>query len=224
MYFGNFVDILPPAPPENSPTGISGNPSTGIFTHEQTLAIISGYKDRKDKFSSPTHKKKTLWREMTDELNKNFSTNFSASQVEGRWKTQLSAFKRHQTDQAKSGQEKKDFPYEEQFQDLFHDRHDITPKYMVASLSSDHSGSTTDEPCTSSSCSGSSEPGSDSEPRKKRKVSAKTNTTQVINFLENYVESQNQKNEDNVKKIEKMHKEKMEVFNGFLTVLKTMKE
>lgn len=40
------------------------------------------------------------------------------AQVEGRWKTQLSAYKRHQTDQAKSGNERKEFLYEEEFSNV----------------------------------------------------------------------------------------------------------
>lgn len=43
-----------PQTPENSP---KPTPS-GIFTYEQTIFLISGYKERKGKFLSPTHKKK----------------------------------------------------------------------------------------------------------------------------------------------------------------------
>lgn len=145
------------------------------------------------------------------------------AQVEGRWKTQLSAYKRHQTDQAKSGNERKEFLYEEEFQDILSDRHDIDPKFVVSSLSSSSDGSfTQEEPCTSSI---SGEPViTDPQPKKKRKISSKSNSSQVIQFLEDYVENQNKKNEENMKKIEKMHKEKMEIFSGFLSVLKSMKD
>lgn len=138
-----------PQTPENSP---KPTPS-GIFTYEQTIFLISAYKERKEKFLSPTHKKKALWLEITEELNKCFKTEFTVAQVEGRWKTQLSAYKRHQTDQAKSGNERKEFLYEEEFQDIFSDRHDINPKFVVSSLSSssDSGSFTQDEPCTSSS-------------------------------------------------------------------------
>ena len=54
--------------------------------------------------------------------------------------------------------------------------------------------------------------------------SSRTNSSQVIHFLEDYVENQNKKNDENMKKIEKMHKEKMEIFSGFLSVLRNMKD
>lgn len=210
-----------PQTPENSP---KPTPS-GIFTYEQTIFLISAYKERKEKFLSPTHKKKALWLEITEELNKCFKTEFTVAQVEGRWKTQLSAYKRHQTDQAKSGNERKEFLYEEEFQDIFSDRHDINPKFVVSSLSSssDSGSFTQDEPCTSSS---SGEPAgiTDPQPKKKRKISSRSNSSQVIHFLEDYVENQNKKNEENMKKIEKMHEEKMKIFSGFLSVFKSMKD
>ena len=85
--------MLPvPTVPPNSPNQNQNQ----LFTYEQTIFIISGYKERKAKFLSPTHKKKALWSEITENLNKAYAANFSVAQVEGRWKTQLSAFKRHQ--------------------------------------------------------------------------------------------------------------------------------
>nr|XP_022324351.1 uncharacterized protein LOC111125141 [Crassostrea virginica] len=214
-------DLLPvPTVPPNSPNQNQNQ----LFTYEQTIFIISGYKERKAKFLSPTHKKKALWSEITENLNKAFAANFSVAQVEGRWKTQLSAFKRHQADQGRSGNERKDFPYEEEFQDILNDRHDINPKFVVSSLSSDSgSSSNTGEPCTSS---GSGDPDIDApQPKRKRKTSSsRTNLSQVIHFLEDYVENQNKKNDENMKKIEKMHKEKMEIFSGFLSVLRNMKD
>lgn len=222
MTFCHLADIPPPVPqpPENSSNNNNQSPavSNGIFTKEQTLFIISGYKDRKAKFLSPTYKKKTLWMNITEELNKAFSTNFSVGQVEGRWKTQLSAYKRHQTDQGKSGQERKDFPYEEEFQDIMMDRHDINPQYVAGSLSTN--SSSTDEPGTSAS-----EPGICESPKpKKKRKNLNTNSTQALKFLEDFAENQNKKNEENMEKIERMHKEKMEIFSGFLSVLKNMKD
>ena len=155
--------MLPvPTVPPNSPNQNQNQ----LFTYEQTIFIISGYKERKTKFLSPTHKKKALWLEITENLNKAFAANFSVAQVEGRWKTQLSAFKRHQADQGTVRKRKKDFPYEEEFQDILNDRHDINPKFVVSSLSSDSgSSSNTGEPCTSS---GSGDPDID-DPQPKRK-------------------------------------------------------
>ncbi|XP_062603092.1 uncharacterized protein LOC134264838 [Saccostrea cucullata] len=182
-----WISYIPSVPqtPENSPKQLAI--PNGIFTYEQTVFIITGYKERKEKFLSPTHKKKALWSEITDELNNSFKTDFSVAQVEGRWKTQLTAFKRYQSDQAKSGNERKNFLYEEEFNDIVSDRHDIHPKCVVGSLtspSSSNSGSVTGYQEESSTSSGSGEPGiTDPQPKKKRKMSSsRSNSSQVIHF------------------------------------------
>ena len=54
-------------------------------------------------------------------------------------------FKRHQADQAWSGNPRKEYPSEEKFQDFFNDRNDVNPKLVVASLSSDTVSSITSE-------------------------------------------------------------------------------
>ncbi|XP_033729909.1 uncharacterized protein LOC117319180, partial [Pecten maximus] len=125
-------DLLDPA--SDLPDPAFDNGRATIFNRAQTLMILQLYLERKHKFGSVVYKKKTLWFEITEKLNTHFKTTFTAGQVEGRWKTQLAAYRQYKDDQNKSGNSRKEFPDEAEFTEILGDRHDLEPAYKLQSM------------------------------------------------------------------------------------------
>jgi len=105
-----------------------------LFDKTQTLALIAMYSDRKDKFESPKYRNKNLWEEITRELNYLSRTCFTPQQVEGKWKTLLSGYRKFKSDQSETGKGKKSFEYENELSDVLGSCHDITPVAIISSL------------------------------------------------------------------------------------------
>ena len=76
------------------------------------MYLLTLYKERKDKFENPGFRKITLWREITEAMNTQLGSEFTVSQVIGRFKTLWAAYKRHTDNQSKTGRGRRDFPYE----------------------------------------------------------------------------------------------------------------
>ena len=161
-----------------------------LFNRARTLLLIDLYRERKDKFNSSHYRKKTLWREITEQLNERSGSSFSIEQVEGRWTTLVAAFKRHKNDQNSTGRDRKDFEFEDQMEDILGNRHDVLPVCVIASGPSNQS-SNEPQPSTSrrvDTVPGPSSPALDSTPKRSRRSSGVQNS--VLEFLKTYTEQQ----------------------------------
>ncbi|OWF40714.1 uncharacterized protein LOC110463450 isoform X1 [Mizuhopecten yessoensis] len=120
---------LPDIPP------VISQPSSKLFSTNESLALIAMYSERKDKFNSAKYRNKSLWEEITRELNAltEKTPGFSAAQVEGRWKTLVSAYRKHITNQNKTGQGSKTFEFEEEMSQVLGERHDMNPVTIIDS-------------------------------------------------------------------------------------------
>ena len=62
-------------------------------TRQATLVLIAEHKKRSHKFRDPKVKKKNIWEELAAVL-KDYGFNMTGKQVEGRWKTITSSYRR----------------------------------------------------------------------------------------------------------------------------------
>ncbi|KAH3893493.1 hypothetical protein DPMN_017640 [Dreissena polymorpha] len=76
--------------------------------------------------------------EVTKELNF-MGYSFTAKQVEGRWKTHLSSYRREQDLNRQTGKDRKSIKFEDALDDILLDRHDTTPVYTLSSSSNSQS-------------------------------------------------------------------------------------
>ncbi|PJE77462.1 hypothetical protein CI610_03616 [invertebrate metagenome] len=207
-------DLLDPA--SDLPDPAFDNGRATIFNRAQTLMILLLYLERKHKFGSVVYKKKTLWFEITEKLNTHFKTTFTAGQVEGRWKTQLAAYRQYKDDQNKSGNSRKEFPDEAEFTEILGDRHDLEPAYKLQSMPAKESVGS-----QNSSGEGKRKASNDGNSCEKKKTKPRTSTTNdTITFLKSYVESQNENNKTKAEALEKRHNEKMGVLQEMLKAMK----
>ncbi|XP_021373737.1 uncharacterized protein LOC110463450 isoform X2 [Mizuhopecten yessoensis] len=199
---------LPDIPP------VISQPSSKLFSTNESLALIAMYSERKDKFNSAKYRNKSLWEEITRELNAltEKTPGFSAAQVEGRWKTLVSAYRKHITNQNKTGQGSKTFEFEEEMSQVLGERHDMNPVTII------DSGEPSTQPNEPSEPDGESDEKGEKEKTLKRK--RVRSSPDVIGFLKEYVEKEDRKNEERQKVQKTMHDEKMNVFKSLIDAIK----
>lgn len=92
------------------------------WNDQQTKMLISLYSQNHNLIGKGTNKKfktkKEMWDYITDNINAKFSANFLTMQTENRWKTVDRAYKRTKIYNNKSGNDRRNFAYEEDFQEL----------------------------------------------------------------------------------------------------------
>ncbi|XP_064469595.1 uncharacterized protein LOC135384319 [Ornithodoros turicata] len=76
--------------------------------------------------------KKMLWATMADRLNEEFKENFTATQVENRWKSLERAYKNAKKKNNTSGSGTVVFEYEEELHDILESQHHISPVVLMA--------------------------------------------------------------------------------------------
>jgi len=89
--------------------GTSGQ-QNNKWTKDETLALLHLYRDVKHKFASPRYKNVAVWREIAESLQK-IGVDYTADQVEGRWKTLLAAYRRVVDHNKKVGMTVKSFSF-----------------------------------------------------------------------------------------------------------------
>uniref|UniRef100_UPI00358ED876 uncharacterized protein n=1 Tax=Myxine glutinosa TaxID=7769 RepID=UPI00358ED876 len=171
--------------------------SSGLFNRQQTLMLIDLYQERKSKFESSVYRKKSLWEEITNELNTRLGTAFNKDQIEGRWKTLWAAYKRHKRNQNSTGRDRRHFEFEDRFDDMFKDRHDVTPTCVMSSLpsTSTQAMAISEESEAESVPSDARRSPSTSAPEAKRRRRS-SGATPVLDFLKEYTEEQKRMDEE----------------------------
>ena len=153
---------------------------------------------------------------------------YSGEQCEGRWKTLLRSLKKITDHNAKSGQDFKRHPYEEQL-DFLIEQPNITPSYIVGSTvdgnlqsgveESTNEDSDSDLDTSLSERSTSPAPPAPTPAKKKR-----SNVSEVLDVLKEHISVQNARQQENNQRQKEMHEERMAVMKGFLEVFKDMKK
>lgn len=153
---------------------------------------------------------------------------YSSEQCEGRWKTLLRSLKKVADNNAKSGQDLKKHPYEEQL-DFLIEQPNIKPSYIVGSTVDGNLQSSVEEKTNEDSDSDidsslserstSPAPPAPTPAKKKR-----SNVSEVLDVLKEHISVQNAREQENIQRRREMHEERMAVMKGFLEVFKDIKK
>ncbi|XP_062571769.1 uncharacterized protein DDB_G0280579-like [Saccostrea cucullata] len=223
------------------PSGEAITP-TNSWTKERSKVLLHEYRERYLQFNSPTQKKKTLWREICQVINTETKSTFTSQQVEGRFKTMLSSYRKYKDAKKRTGTERKEYEFASEMDDIFGNSHSTTPAFVVESSSTSTSTATTHrsrakEPSPSTSSSSESVTNTESESskdnekqinegkagRRKRKHHPTTGASQLIDFLKCYTEKREEedrkKEEEEKRRTETMHKEHMKMLSGLTNII-----
>ncbi|XP_021363126.1 dentin sialophosphoprotein-like [Mizuhopecten yessoensis] len=103
------------------------------WTDSKSRTLLHLYKDRLDGFNSFSVKNKGLWEEIKNIINKSTNSSFTTTQVEGRYKTILAAYRKYKDNMKKTGAARKDFQFRTEMDEIMGDSHSITPKFVFGS-------------------------------------------------------------------------------------------
>ncbi|XP_053380081.1 uncharacterized protein LOC128548723 [Mercenaria mercenaria] len=155
--------------------------------------------------NNPQVRKKTVWEQITAEINETYETKFQASQVEGRWKTILSSYRKCKDAKKESGAARKDYEFEEELDDILMDSHTTQPAYTFSSgKGNDNSSKRKVEETVEGE-----------EPQKLRT----SGSDKVIHFLEGFIEKSERMEKERIEESKRMHNEKMGVFRELIEAL-----
>ena len=218
------------------------------WNREDTLLLISQYREHEKLFRDVNCKKKSVWELITASMvaeNPNFSAR--PEQVEGKWKSLTLAFRKCCDHNSISGNDRKECPFYREIAEFYGYRPNVRP-YATSSSSgkADYVRPQTDEsqeeklketeeedrnedevtvpvwkrPATSQGSQGSSQ--------KKKRLSKKErgvkSRNEYLQWLQEYKEEKKNEEEKKMEKFEAFHNEKMKVLGGMLEVLRGLKE
>ena len=148
--------------------------------------------------------------------------NYSSEQCEGRWKTLVRGIKKVSDHNSKTGNSLKTHPFEKQL-DFIVKQPNIRPSYVIEStndnskaVEENDESSDSDSEFSEGNKSLSAPPAPTAAKRKRSKVS------EVLDVLKEHIALQDKRHEENMKKQDEMHNERMTVMKGFLEVFKDM--
>ena len=216
------------------------------WSREDTLLLISQYREHEKLFRNVNCKKKSVWELITASMvaeNPNFSAR--PEQVEGKWKSLTLAFRKCCDHNSISGNDRKECPFYREIAEFYGYRPNVRP-YATSSSSgkADYVRPQTESqeekleeteeedrneevtvpvlkrPATSQGSQGSSQ--------KKKRLSKKErgvkSRNEYLQWLQEYKEEKKNEEEKKMEKFEAFHNEKMKVLGGMLEVLRGLKE
>ena len=192
-----------------------------LWTDAASRLLLELYSQRQHQFGDPKVKKRTIWREISEQL-KISGHNFTPQQTENRWKTMTAAFRRVKDNNNRSGRQRKTCPYEKELEDLLGDRPNVQPVCLAGSLPmTGNQPEMSNDAGTTDDSSSSAVPSPSGPPPKKRKESR---GDRVLAWLEAADERHEKSKEKwRKQKLDKMtevlmqcHKEKMEKLEQLL--------
>ena len=105
------------------------------WTKERSKLLLNEYKERYSQFNSPTQKKKALWTEICQVINAETQSTFNSQQVEGRFKTMLSSYRKYKDAIKRTGSERKEYEFASEMNEIFGNCHSKNPTFVVESSS-----------------------------------------------------------------------------------------
>jgi hypothetical protein len=167
-------------------------------------------------------------------INKETKSSFTVQQVEGRFKTILSSYRRYKDAMNKTGSERKEYEFANEMDEIFGESHCTKPAFLVESSSA---GPSTSKKRTYEALSDSSDDAEkDEEPvkspvgteksrRRNKKQCRSMGASQMIDFLTTYIQKEEKREEEEKKKREEekqradnMHREQMRMLGGLTEI------
>ncbi|WAR13453.1 hypothetical protein MAR_027633 [Mya arenaria] len=141
---------------------------------------------------------------------------FTEGQVSGRWKTLNRVYKDVKDGRKKSGAGRKDCLFYEELDQLLGKDPDISPRPS----DSENSTASSTASKTSDSKSDKDMPGESGKQNKKPVKRRKSQASHIVEFLETYVDRQEERHQKEVEERRKMHREKMGILKSLCSDLK----
>ena len=174
--------------------------------------LISLRKEKDDLFSKGKVRKNVAWQRVAEKFNSTSQVIVTWEQCSNKWKKLEEKYKKIQEHNGKTGNDRKDMEFYEELSDFFGSDPKIIPRSSVSSMA--------DNPCEGDETSSDEDAARSSEaPKKKRKRKSKSSASEMIEFLKEFKEDKQKEEKEKLAALNKMHKEKMDVMNRFLSIL-----
>ena len=162
-----------------------------------------------DLFSKGKVSKNIAWQRVVEKFNSTSEVIVTWEQCSNKWKKLQERYKKIQEHNGKTGNDRKDMEFYEELSDFFGSDPKIIPSSSVSSMAAN--------PCKGDETSSDEEDAARSEvPKKKRKRKSKSSASEMIEFLKQFKDD---KHKEKLAALNKMHMEKMNVMNRFLSIL-----
>ena len=179
--------------------------------------LISLRKEKDDLFSKGKVRKNVAWQRIAEKFNSTSQVIVTWEQCSNKWKKleDKIKYKKTQEHNGKTGNDRKDMEFYEAEAELSHffgSDPQIIPFSSVSSMA--------ENPCEGDETSSDEEDAARSEvPKKKRKRKSKSSASEMTEFLKEFKEDKQKEQKEKLAALNKMHKEKMDVMNRFLSIL-----
>ena len=191
---------------------VVGDQKLCVWTQTYTKLLISLRKEKDDLFSKGKVRKNVAWQRVAEKFNSISQVMVTSEQCSNKWKKLEEKYKKIQEHNGKTGNDRKDMEFYGELSDFFGSDPKIIPCSTVSSMA--------DNPCEGDATSSDEEDAARSEAsRKKRKRKSKSSASEMIEFLKEFKEEKQNEEKEKLAALNKMHKEKMDVMNRFLSIL-----
>ena len=194
------------------------------WSRNEVLFLLSLYKERENFFKDKKSKKKTLWEEISKEMQEK-GYGYTGAQCETKFKNLKQNFTKTVDHSNVSGNDKKTCPYFEELSDIF----GMTPSVKPVAVCSNRAGPVGEDLIRTSSSSGSAasstdgrRPSLDNEETPRREVKrsrakrALQSKESLTDLFKEYQREQREKEEEKEKHVMEMHQQKMQRFDRLL--------
>ena len=198
------------------------------WSRNEVLFLLSLYKERENFFKDKKSKKKTLWEEISKEMQEK-GYGYTGAQCETKFKNLKQNFTKTVDHNNVSGNDKKTCPYFEELSDIF----GMTPSVKPVAVCSNRAGPVGEDLIRTSSSSGSfaeaaasstdgRRPSLDNEETLRREVKrsrakrALQSKESLTDLFKEYQREQREKEEEKEKHVMEMHQQKMQRFDRLL--------
>ena len=198
------------------------------WTKNQTLLLISLYKEHQHLVNSGKIKKKTMWEIIRDAMKQKGYT-FSADQVAGRWKSIMRAYKNVKDNNKQTGTERKSYEFETQLDELFNRDPAFAPVAVLSSAAPKKktSGKRALMETSDSDTEGQVLPNlknttsqsDDTQKKKQKKMHQRSKSGELVDLFKTYIDDQKEKEKEEKERMEQMHKERIETMNSLIRAI-----
>ena len=174
--------------------------------------LISLRKEKDDLFSKGKVRKNVARQRVPEKFNSTSQVIVTWEQCSNKWKKLEEKCKKIQEHNGKTGNDRRNMEFHEELSDFLGSDPKIIPCSSVSSMAKN--------PCEGDETSSDEEEAARSEaPKKKRKRKSKSSASEMIEFLKEFKEDKQKEEKEKLAVLNKMHKEKMDVMNRFLSIL-----
>ncbi|XP_067051789.1 uncharacterized protein [Acropora muricata] len=197
---------------EASMTETTGDQKLCAWTQTYTKLLISLRKEKDDLFSKGKVRKNIAWQRVAEKFNSTSEVIVTWEQCSNEWKKLEERYKKIQEHNGKTGNDRKDMEFSEELSDFFGNDPKIIPCSSVSSMAAN--------PCKGDETSSDEKDAARSEaPKKKRKRKSKSSASEMIEFLKEFKDDKQKEEKEKLAALNKMHMEKMNVMDRFLSIL-----